>query len=352
MGLEDYEASSKTRQVPKTAFMPISSSTNKRTTVASYLGQYPAAHSVSFFAPQQDSVPIAAVVASLFSSFAFDWAVRQRLVGLNMSEFVMVEAPLPHRNPHLIRKLLVLFADLGFGHPSLAVERLRVPSRSPIAPAALTPRRRIERIAMTNAIAALAMGFGESELRHALADCDMPKGSVESANPKGFWRVDSGSDPELRRTVLTLVAYLDLSERIESTNGDRETGIQSFMTQHQGEGWLLPETLRLADHGLGHDDRARHHQPVASRLGPRFYDWQLAQSADESLREWQLHARNLLGGEEYRASIGRVPRGLSWPSDDGSVLKAAEPEPQYAPEDSATPPQRELLRRSQTDLFQ
>ena len=62
----------------------------------------------------------------------------------------------------------------------------------------------------------------------------------------------------------------------------------------------LPETLWLADYGLGHDDRAKEHQPVASRLGPRFYDWQLAQSPRESWRECHIHARNLLGEAGYR----------------------------------------------------
>ena len=62
---------------------------------------------------------------------------------------------------------------------------------------------------------------------------------------------------------------------------------------------MLPETLRLADYGLGHDDRARRPQPVANRLGPRVYDWQLVQSAGESSRACHLHARNLLGSHEY-----------------------------------------------------
>jgi hypothetical protein len=65
------------------------------------------------------------------------------------------------------------------------------------------------------------------------------------------------------------------------------------------EGWMLPETLRLADLGLGHDERAAQPQPVASVLGPRFYDWQLAQDAAESWRECALHARNLLGAEGF-----------------------------------------------------
>lgn len=62
---------------------------------------------------------------------------------------------------------------------------------------------------------------------------------------------------------------------------------------------MLPETLRLADLGLGHDDRATEPQPVASTLGPRFYDWQLSQDAAESWRECALHARNLLGAEGF-----------------------------------------------------
>jgi len=64
---------------------------------------------------------------------------------------------------------------------------------------------------------------------------------------------------------------------------------------------MLPETLRLADPplGLGHDARAQEPQPVASVLGPRFYDWQLAQDPAESWRECELHARNLLGAEGF-----------------------------------------------------
>ena len=66
---------------------------------------------------------------------------------------------------------------------------------------------------------------------------------------------------------------------------------------------MLPETLRLVDYGLGHDERALEPQPVASRLGPRFSDWQLAQSADESWRECHLHARNSLGEHRYALRV-------------------------------------------------
>ena len=59
---------------------------------------------------------------------------------------------------------------------------------------------------------------------------------------------------------------------------------------------MLPEALCLADYGLGHDERAKKPQSVASRLGPRFYDWQLAQSPEEFQRECAVHAANLALG--------------------------------------------------------
>ncbi len=78
---------------------------------------------------------------------------------------------------------------------------------------------------------------------------------------------------------------------------------------------MLPETLRLADYGLGHDDRAKEHQPVASRLGPRFYDWQLEQDVDESWEECRRHAELI--------------RRIVPPLDDESEAGVAEPGAQY-----------------------
>ena len=79
-----------------------------------------------------------------------------------------------------------------------------------------------------------------------------------------------------------------------------------LLRQNDGEGWMLPETLRLADYGLGHDDRAQHPQPVRECFGKRFYDWQLASPPEESWRECRLHARNLLGKEGYQALLDEL----------------------------------------------
>jgi hypothetical protein len=139
-----------------------------------------------------------------------------------------------------------------------------------------------------------------------LRGSDFARVSSDFLDPKGFWRVDKDKDPELRHTVLTLIAFHDLESKIREHGGDRDAGIAAFLAQNHGEGWLLPETLRIADYGLGHDDRAREHQPVASRLGPRFYDWQLTQTAEESWRECHLHARNLLGEAGYQKLLADI----------------------------------------------
>lgn len=157
------------------------------------------------------------------------------------------------------------------------------------------------------------MGLDSLDVRGILEECDFPTAYIARNNdllaPKGFWRVDKDKPPELRQTVLALVAFHDLQQKIEAAGGDVENGIAAFLNQNDGEGWMLPETLRLADYGLGHDERARHHQPVRACFGPRFYDWQLVQSVEESWRECHLHARNLLGQEGYRKLLVEILTG-------------------------------------------
>ena len=161
--------------------------------------------------------------------------------------------------------------------------------------------------ATADAIAAALYGLGGAELAHILQDVDLDASTLRDRSSaldvRGFWRVDRDKPPELRHTVLALVAFHDLQTKIDAAGSDRERGIEAFLAQNDGEGWMLPETLRLADYGLGYDERAREHQPVASRLGPRFYDWQLVQSADESRRECHLHARNLLDEHGYALRV-------------------------------------------------
>ncbi|OYU42167.1 MAG: hypothetical protein CFE44_25545, partial [Burkholderiales bacterium PBB4] len=107
-----------------------------------------------------------------------------------------------------------------------------------------------------------------------------PVGINRAFNPKGFWRIDKEKVPELRQTVLSLVAFNDLSK----------VGLSAFLSQNRGNGWQIPESLRLTDYGLGHDERAIEHQPVAACLGPRLDDAQTSEEAEGAWKDCCAHA--------------------------------------------------------------
>ena len=48
---------------------------------------------------------------------------------------------------------------------------------------------------------------------------------------------------------------------------------------------------------------------VRSCFGPRFYDWQLAQIAEEASREYSLEARDLLDETGYRELLAEIENG-------------------------------------------
>jgi hypothetical protein len=193
----------------------------------------------------------------------------------------------------------------------------------------MTKHERLRIKAMLEAVVARIYELDDQDLKVIFKDCDHPEASLrkqglkKTLDPKGFWRVDQDKDPELRHTVLTLAAFRDLKAMIEAHGGDREKGIEAFCNQNDGEGWMLPETLCLADLGLGHDERAKTPQPVRARLGERFLPWQLEQSAEDSWKECELHARNLLG----EAGFARLQAELR-----GEIVPDEEPVPPAQPE--------------------
>ena len=227
-----------------------------------------------------------------------DWIIRQRGGAAHLNWHLLAEMALPNSASATIWQLV---SRLNLHSRIYAPSVLRGYGLHGEA-ALLDGERRRLRPAI-DALAAVLYGVEADDFAHVLHETDLPVAAIRrkshELNVCGFWRVDRDKDPELRHTVLTLIAFHDLEAKIEAAGGDREQGIEDFLAQNDGEGWMLPETLRLADYGLGHDERAQHPQPVASRLGPRFYDRQLARSADESRRECHLHARNLLGAHDY-----------------------------------------------------
>ena len=289
----------------KIAFRRIAGATDARTMIASVAARTPCGDTASVLAlPSGSSASLGFIVAAL-NSLAVDAIVRLRIARTHVDYHFAREVPLPSPNgARSTRRCARLGIGLNLPTQLAGPEWVAAPEeRTRTAWRAqwfVTDHARVRVRAMVDAVIACLLGLDPANLDSILQSCDRPD---PSGDPKGFWRVDRNKAPELRQTVLALVAFHDLQAKINAAGGDRERGIEAFLTQNDGEGWMLPETLRLADYGLGHDERAREPQPVASRLGPRFYDWQLAQSADESWRECHLHARNLLGEHGYALRV-------------------------------------------------
>ena len=302
----------------KIGVMAIGSSTNMRSLIAGIADDKPFGNSViSLHLTHHANLKLAFL--AVINSLAFDFTFRARLGGINVNQFVLKEAPcLPPTNA-VVSSLVPLSARLSLVSKQMAHHSMRhrehFPRDWPWQKAwAVTP---FDREAVTAAIEALcwcAFEFSWDDAIHMCQQCDFSEESFAAESvkatldPKGFWRVDKSLPPELRHTVLSLVAFHDLQAMIASHNNDRDKGITAFCTQNNGEGWMLPSQLRLSDYGLGHDDRAREYQPVAEKFGPRFYDWQLAQSPEESWAECERHARNILGEEGFARLLAEIER--------------------------------------------
>jgi len=114
--------------------------------------------------------------------------------------------------------------------------------------------------------------------------------------------VDKEKDPELRHTVLALKAFADL----------KAIGLDAFCELNDGEGWMIPEMLTYKinnDRTIAFDKPDGKTVAVRERLGPRFLDWQLAGTPEESWQECEMHARNILGEEGLAKLMEEISSG-------------------------------------------
>lgn len=269
----------------KVGFLAIGSATNSRSMFAGLVADFPAGNSVAIL---QSKTPIQSVaLMAALNSYSYDFTLRNRLGGLNLNYFVIAETPIPKAYSSVCQTLSRIGLSLCLPSKTFS-EHWMKSGRSAQhwhSRFALTSHERLRLKAINEAVCASVLGLSIPEFHVVLDGCGIPVSELDGEkakvlNPKGFWRIDKDKDPELRHTVLSLVAFHDLQEK----------GLEAFLAQNDGEGWMIPEQLRLADYGLGHDDRAKEYQPVASRLGPRFYDWQLNEDVERSWQECAAHA--------------------------------------------------------------
>jgi hypothetical protein len=295
----------------RTCFMDVTSATNRRTMISAVIPNYPAGNKVPLLRTNRSP----AVLTAALNSTTFDWGIRQRLGGTTLNYFIVEETALP--TPAGAEAALSIvgarlsYAGLPFVAQWAAVHEHGVGLRPTWA---ISQHERLRLRAMTDAVVAALYGLGRDDFAWLLRDCDHPANALgdktfcRTLDPKGFWRIDKDQDPELRHTVLSLAAF-DALQRAIAAAGSRDAGIEAWCGQNDGDGWMLPETLCIADLGLtrtvasDYDERAKTPQPVRSRMGERFIDWQLAQTPAESWAECERHAQAILRSMLAAASV-------------------------------------------------
>jgi hypothetical protein len=272
----------------KLAFRDIARNTDMRSAIGSLVSGFPCGNTLGVFSGATESI---AAVGFAFSTIAFDWLVRKRLGGTHINLFVAEECAVTTAFriglQDYVKPLLgLVFPDHTSAPVWVEFFHLLSKRRSWRHHWAITPHERARRMAILEAIAFKYFGLEVEEAELILEETDRPvdqltnKAFCRSLDQRGFWRIDKSKEPELRHPILSLVALHDLELR----------GLSAFMNQNDGEGWFIPETLRLSDYGLGYDVRAKVAQPVAPRLGPRFLDWQLGEDVSRSWEECAAHA--------------------------------------------------------------
>jgi hypothetical protein len=290
----------------------VSSPTNQRTLIAAFAPSLPSGHKTPVLGLPSGTLEDNLVLLAQLNSLILDYFLRLRfaisggggsLVLAMLSELALWKrSALPVEARRWMAcatlKLTGLESILASAHQNL------FPPEQPRQPSALTSHERLRLRCMIDALNVVAAGITREEFRWILRDCDYPVAKsidrkfTRQLFGKGFWRIGKELSPELRHTVLTFIAVDDLEAKIRERGGDQSAGIGAFLAQNDGDGWLLPEKVRLADYGLGHDDRAQQEHPVANQFGPRFYDWQLRSSATESLGLTATHAHSVLGSKQ------------------------------------------------------
>jgi hypothetical protein len=322
-----FESSGRGLPSPRVGFIRVTSNTNTRTTYATVLPPFPTGFTACQLQPHSMTWMGALELAVTMNSVVFDYVARRRVCGLDIAWFHLQELPIPCSDLIGTPAVIRLAASLCFTAPALATGLWDLRSRGVLHDEfrlALTPAERLRSRCILDAVAAAAYGIEDSDLRKILRGCDRPKAVPPSVvdeieESKGFWRVDFDDHPEHRHTVLSLVARCELANLVRQCD-DVNEAIDRFVGVGDGEGWLLPETLRLADYGLGVDDRAKTHQPVAEILGPR---WTVEQTSTAPVAFWnrvEARAELLRGRQVSLARWGGIEDEQS--EDDPDVVRA------------------------------
>ncbi|MEM4729073.1 MAG: hypothetical protein QXH42_04850 [Thermoplasmata archaeon] len=302
----------------------ITCATNERTIISSLLFSFPCGDKASIVNPIKRENRY--LFIANINSFVFDNIARNKLPSTQADYHVLADLPLIPINILLKFKKYIIYFTISLNASHILFSPIWLEFKKQFIEYskkvwyslwAITLHERYRFRCMIDAIFAELYNLNYLDLAWILRDCAWPNDEIkkrqQTFDPKGFWRVDKDKDPELRHTVLTLRAFADLKKMIEEHGGDREKGIRAFCEQNDGEGWMIPETITYKQDEQGlivFDTPDGKTVPVRSRLGDRFLPWQLEKTPEESWKECEMHARNILGDEEFEKFMKKIEEGV------------------------------------------
>jgi hypothetical protein len=294
----------------KIIFKDISTAVHHRTMLCTVIPQFPAVNDAPTLTVDSDKKTM--ILQMILGSFALDYVARYKIGYLHLNYFIIEEFALPYPDqiPENIKQILFKFSFRLCGTHEIFshtwLKNQKIINRHWKSLWAITLHERLRIRCNLDALIAELYGLSWDDFAWILRDCAHPLSHINqiyhTLDPKGFWRVDKDKDPELRHTVLALKAFADL----------KAMGIDAFCALNDGEGWMIPETLTYAvnsDGTIAFDTLDGKTVPVQERLGERFLDWQLAGTPEESWRECEMHARNILGDEEFEKMMAEIESG-------------------------------------------
>lgn len=348
----DKDGVPKARRGNKVAFMDVTSATNQRTTIASFILDEPCGNSAPVLVAHGMNLRSSLLLVATLNSLSFDFSVRARCGGLHLNWFVMEETPLaPYSNSDESseRALVLAAAALNCSHRSFGGTWIQLINRykgstSFKLPWALSRVERLRLQSIIDAIVAEQYGLSFDDFAWILR--------ADPSDPKGFWRVDRNRPIETRQTTLALAAFRDL----------KQIGLEAFCSLQDpdglpGCGWQIPETLTFAvrDGGITEfDAQGGDTYVVRELLGTRFQPLQFDGKPEDTLSECELHARNILGEEQFKHFIAHLRGELPQPEAnavptsvigaDGQQKLFATGHPNLFGADAPPPPDRKRRR--------
>ncbi|MCA6602823.1 MAG: hypothetical protein IM537_22055, partial [Pseudanabaena sp. M57BS1SP1A06MG] len=221
MSLEDANSRGIVEKGKKITFMDVTSSTNARSMIATFSSQKPCGHKSPILIIEKRSVIDLLLLLALLNSFSFDFTIRSRLGGQSLTWSVLDESGLSKKAEKYRTSLALICANLTLPSNCFSVYWLEIQTnidknKSLLQYWALSHYERLRLRCILDAVIAELWELSIEDFAWILHNCDhsietmRDKVFYRTLDPKGFWRVDKEKDPELRHTVLSLIAFHEL----------------------------------------------------------------------------------------------------------------------------------------------